>query len=321
MLIAAALYLAVAGVSLAQDVPSPTPSPAARQSLDDAWWTGPLLAPGAGTLPRGHVLVEPYFYDVIHYGNYDRHGAVTAAEHSQTFGSLTYIIYGLADRFNIGIIPTVNYTRATHGRSSSSLKFGDWTVQAQYRMTQYHPGSWIPTTSISIQQTFPTARYDKLGPHPNDGFGSGVYSTMLSLYTQTYFWMPNGRVLRTRLNVSQQFSTGTSVSGVSVYGTEAGFIGRAKPGNVFTIDAAAEYSATRNWVLATDLVYTYDANTRLTAASGTTDLGDAHSVAFAPAIEYNWSSDVGLIAGIRLFPAGRNTSASIMPVFAINYVH
>ena len=144
---------------------------------------------------------------------------------------------------------------------------------------------------------------------------------MLSLYTQTYFWMPNGRILRTRLNVSQQFSTGTSVSGVSVYGTEAGFIGRAKPGNVFTIDAAAEYSATRNWLLATDLVYTYDANTRLTAASGTTDLGDAHSVAFAPAIEYNWSSDVGLIAGIRLFPAGRNTSASIMPVFAINYVH
>ena len=27
------------------------PSPAVRQSLDDAWWTGPMLAPSANTLP------------------------------------------------------------------------------------------------------------------------------------------------------------------------------------------------------------------------------------------------------------------------------
>jgi hypothetical protein len=51
------------------------------------------------------------------------------------------------------------------------------------------------------------------------------------------------------------------------------------------------------------------------------NLGSSNSFAVAPAFEYNWSPAVGIIAGVRLFPAGRNTSASITPVFAINYVH
>ena len=29
-----------------------------RQSLNDAWFTGPMLAPSASTLPRGHLLIQ-----------------------------------------------------------------------------------------------------------------------------------------------------------------------------------------------------------------------------------------------------------------------
>jgi hypothetical protein len=36
----------------------------APQSLDDAWWTGPLVAYSAHSLPQGHLLIEPYLYDV-----------------------------------------------------------------------------------------------------------------------------------------------------------------------------------------------------------------------------------------------------------------
>ena len=45
-----------------------------RQSLDDAWWTGPILAASASTLPQGHALIEPYLYDVISNGRYDSEG-------------------------------------------------------------------------------------------------------------------------------------------------------------------------------------------------------------------------------------------------------
>jgi len=43
---------------------------AADQSRDDAWWTGPMLAPSAATLPQGHVLVEPYLFNVMSYGRF-----------------------------------------------------------------------------------------------------------------------------------------------------------------------------------------------------------------------------------------------------------
>jgi hypothetical protein len=41
----------------------------------------------------------------------------------------------------------------------------------------------------------------------------------------------------------------------------------------------------------------------------------------APAIEYNFSSRVGVIVGARWFAAGRNAEASITPVAAINIVY
>jgi len=62
-LMIARLLVGAAGAEAQQET-SP-PSSVVRQSLDDAWWTGPMLAPSAATLPRGHFLIEPYFYDVI----------------------------------------------------------------------------------------------------------------------------------------------------------------------------------------------------------------------------------------------------------------
>ncbi len=312
--------LCVALCTLAAD-PTPSPSPQAREQLNDAWWTGPLLAPAAGTLPRGHVLVEPYLYDVIQYGTYDRNGILRASSHSNSFGNLTYLIYGATDRLSVGALPTFGYTTTTNGTDSSGIGFGDIALQAQYRLALYHPGSWIPTTSINIQETFPTGRYDRLGDHPNDGFGSGVYTTTISLYTQTYFWTQSDRIVRARFNFSQAFSGATAVDGVSVYGTDAHFHGTAKPGNAFTFDGAAEYSVTRNWVLAFDLVYHTAGNSQVRGTTMTHDLGSSRSWAIAPAIEYNWSPNVGIIAGVRAFPSGFNTSATVTPAIAVNIVH
>src|SRR5689334_4554355 len=94
-------------------------APIARQSLDDAWWTGPILASGAGTLPQGHALIEPYLFDVIRDARYDQHGHRRSADRSQTIGSLTYVLYGVTDRFTAGLIPTFVFNDASNGRDSS----------------------------------------------------------------------------------------------------------------------------------------------------------------------------------------------------------
>jgi len=306
-LIAASLF--AAAQIAAQSLP---PSPANRQAMNDAWWTGPLLANSASTLPAGHILVEPYVYDVI-------------SPHTNGLGSRAYVLYGLFNRFTIGFIPIIGYNVISNGPNSSLVGFGDFTPQAQFRLHQFHEGGWLPTTSILVQQTFPTSKYDRLN-RTSDGFGGGVYTTNMALNNQTYFWMPNGRILRVRLDISQAFSTRASLQDVSVYGTTTGFRGHAYPGASFTVDLAGEYSVTRKWVLALDAVYHQSGNTPVIGYNATNsapvrlDSGSSSGFGFAPAIEYNWNGSVGVIVGTRVIAPGRNTTMTVTPAIAINFV-
>ena len=299
-----------------------------RESMADAWWTGPLLAPSANTLPQGHMLIEPYVYDVTTQGFYNSTGTRVSAPHANEFGSLTYFNYGLFNKFTVGVIPVFGYNEVSHGPNSSSLEVGDLNVQAQYRLRLFREGSWLPTISVNFQETLPVGKYDQLGNNANNGLGSGAYTTTLGFYTQTFFWMPNGRILRTRFNATQAFSHSASIQDVSVYGTTQGFRGHASPGAALFLDLAAEYSITHHWVLAGDAVYRHQYNTAVSgynlsdpATSIFLNSGPSQVFGFAPAFEYNFTSKVGFIAGARIFPAGKNTTDSITPVIAVNIVH
>jgi hypothetical protein len=293
---------------------------ASTQSRDDAWWTGPLLAASPGTLTPGHFLIEPYLFDAIAQGHYDNDGNRHPVPHANDFGSQSYILYGLTDEVGIGLIPRFAFNDPGEGRGSSKVGVGDVTLQAQYGLTQFHEGSWIPTTAFVLQETLPVGKYDQLGDRPANGVGAGAYSTNLALYSQYFFWMPNGRILRTRFDVSYSISGSAGVRDVSVYGTDEGFRGRARPGNVTVANAAGEYSLTRNWVLAMDLVYEHDGSTHVYGSGLNVNSGTAHTWSLAPAIEYNFNSRVGIIAGAKFTVAGRNATAVVIPVAAVNIV-
>ena len=305
---------------------------AARQSLDDAWWTGPLLAPAAGTLPRGHWLVEPYFYDVMAYGHFDRNRTLQSSGAAHSMGNQSYIEYGLVDKFTLGLIPRLGFHESNAGQDSAGFAVGDLTLQGAYGLTSYQPDSWMPMTSFVVGETFPIGKYDRLSGKTDGALGSGAYSTTVSLYSQKYFWLPNGRILRTRFDVSYSISEWASVHGESVYGTLDNFIGRAHPGPSFTSDLAFEYSATRNWVLAADIWWEHDGNTRVegdyyaqTVTAGLLpsvleDFGSSEILYLAPAVEYNWSPTMGVIAGARVAAMGRSVTATVTPVAAINMV-
>jgi hypothetical protein len=296
-----------------------------RQSLGDAWWTGPMLANSASTLPRGHYLIEPYLYDVRTNGAFDRDGNRHGTKRSHGYGSLTYMTYGVTDTVSLSLIPTFGYNDPAEGLSSSGVGMGDVSIAAQYRLTQFQPGHWMPTISLALQQTLPTGKYDKLGERAADGFGSGANTTMIGIYSQTYFWMPNGRILRMRLNLTKAISDRVGLADTSVYGTEDGFRGSARPGASFVANAAWEYSITRHWVLALDAVYRQTHNTRVrgfdaSGAAATFDLGSSRSFALAPAVEYNFNANVGVLLGVRSIVAGRNASSHVTPAVAVNIV-
>jgi len=307
----------------------PTPTSAiSRQSLDDAWWTGPMLAPSANTLPRGHFLVEPYLYDVTTQGFYNSSGTRVSVPHENSFGSLTYALYGVTNKFTVGMIPTFGYNEVSNGPGSAGVGVGDVTVQAQYRLHLFREGTWIPTMSIAVQETLPSGKYDQLGNRPSDGFGAGGFTTTPAFYSQTFFWLPNGRILRMHFNVAPALSRGVKVQDVSVYGTSAGFRGHAKPGPSIFVDAAWEYSMTKRWVFALDATYRHQGNTSVIGYNISDPVQPiqlssrtADAFGLAPAIEYNWKRNLGVLLGARLIPLGRNTAITITPALAINFVH
>jgi hypothetical protein len=289
----------------AQDAP-PNHAAIARQRLEDAWWTGPLIANSPAPLPKGRAYVESYLFDVRSPG-------------SDAFGSQTYLLYGLSDRWTAGARPSFGYTRRDDGDSSSGVGVGDLTLHAQYALTTYAAGSRTPAIAVAIEASLPTGRYDRLD-RASDGFGSGACTTTLAVYAQQYFWLDNGRLLRGRLNVGGSFSGRTRVRGRSVYGTGDGFAGHARPGASVFVDNAWEYSLTRRWVLSTDFYYRHDAaaSVRDTAGDRVGPRVASDTFAVAPAIEYNWSARVGVIVGAR-FVAGRgHNQSSVTPIAALS---
>lgn len=279
-----------------------------------------MLAPSAATLPAGHVLIEPYLYDVISDARFDGSGKrqSTTAEHD--IGSLTYLLYGLTDRVTLGMIPRFGYNEPAGAPHSSGIGLGDLTLQAGFGLTSFEDGHRTPAIALVLDETLPAGRYDRLG-RASDGFGAGAYATGLSIYSQDYLWMPNGRILRVRLDLTYSLSSSVSLHDVSVYGTPPGFSGRASPGDTFLVDAAAEYSLTRNWVLALDVVYQHADDTIVRGVALLAHSGSSRELQLAPAIEYNWTSRIGVLLGVRITAEGRNAAASVTPAVAVNMVH
>lgn len=309
------------GVQMQQPVPCDQ-----RHPMNDAWWTGPMLANTPATAPRGHSLIETYVYDVTTQGAYAANGARQSAPHANGYGSLTYLIYGLSDKTGFGVLPTVGYTTATGQPSSAGPGMGDFTLLLQRRLTTFQPCGKIPIVSVNVEQTLPTGAYDRLG-RANNGFGAGAWTTNPSFLSQMYFWMPNRRILRTRLDLSDAFAHAVDVRDASVYGTSAGFRGTAHPGSSFFLDNSWEYSVNRSWVLATDITYRNTGNTRVSGAytngpaNVTLNSGWSDAWGVAPAVEYSWKPYLGVLLGVRLIPAGHNTSETLSPAIAINFVH
>jgi len=299
-----------------------------RQAVQDAWWTGPLLASPGAAMPQGHLVVETYLFDAIVQARYDDSGARRAVPRTDGFQSQTYFFYGLTDTVTLGLGARFAYEQPSQGRSGSRIGVGDTTVRAQYQLAEWRAERWLPTISMMLAETLPTGKFDRLGDRPSDGHGAGAHTATLALFSQRPFWLPTGRILRVRLNLSWSRSDRVEIQDVSVYGTRSGFRGQAALGANFEADLAAEYSLSHQWVLALDLDYLHGASTTVRGsyppAQGgpaivvTDNSGSSQLLSVAPAVEYNWNASVGVIAGVIVPVSGRNTGAAFTPAIALN---
>lgn len=275
-----------------------------------------MLANSAATLPRGHALIETYLFEQIQ-------------GKSRIYGSLTYLLYGVTDRVTIGFKPMFGV--AAGKGSPSNVNIGDLALTAQYRLTSLTAPIGSPTISVAVQRSFPTGRYDELDTRPATGLGSGAGATTLSLYGQQYFRLSNGHLFRGRVNLSRTFAESAHVDGESVFGTHSGFQGHAKPGHNISAGVSGEYSLNRHWVIALDIVHDrtgagsvsgeYPALAPAPSRVSTFRLKPSRSFALAPALEYSFNANLGILVGTRFRLRGHNSAPSITPAVAINYVH
>ena len=276
-----------------------------RAAMKSARWTGPLLASNAETLPRGHVYTEPYFFDGISGG--DHHP-----------GSSGFYQYGLRDNWTVGMQPFFSVGTERFNRGAA---IGDFKLLSQVRLSHFTPDHQVPSVALVTNLIIPTGKHDRLGTLKN-GHGSGAFAPEIGINVQQYFLLKNGRLLRARINILHDFPLRTKVAGRSVYGTVNGFRGHATPGAKTSLILGAEYSVSKEWVLALDIERDQWGKTKVkgrNASGAPIDQTSPKSwnVGFAPAVEYNWSDRAGAIIGVWIVPKGHNTRSSVTPAIAI----
>jgi hypothetical protein len=295
---------------------------------EEAWWTGSLLSASAATMPPGRWLIEPFVVDAITTGEYDAAGTRERAPREQEVGAAAYLMYGLIDGLSVGLLPHLALYREDSAAGSSGLALGDVTLISQLRLTAPDAARGIPATSLLLEETLPSGRYERLAGGADAASGAGAYTTQVAFYAQTLLHLHH-RPLRLRLNLTYALSARVALEDVSVYGTPSGFRGSAHPGASLTAVTALEYSLTRHWVLACDGVYQRAGNTRVTgtvptAGTGSallpyqSDTGTGQAVSVAPALEYNFNAEIGVIAGANVSVWGRRSAAAVVPAVAVN---
>ena len=301
--------LAAVAAALICSIPAGAHAQSYAERLDvamkEARWTGPLLASTAETLPRGHFYTEPYFFDGISGGQHNP-------------GSSGFYQYGLAGNWTVGVQPFFSLGTRRDNRGAA---IGDFKLLSQVRLSHFTAEHRVPSVALVTNLVVPTGKYDHLGALKS-GHGSGSFAPELGVNVQHYFLLKNGRLLRARINVLKDFPLRTHVTGRSVYGTGPGFRGHARPGSKTSVILGAEYSVTKEWVVAFDVERDQWGRTKVSGRNADGSLVEQISrrswdVGFAPAVEYNWSERAGAIFGVWIVPKGHNTAASVTPAVAI----
>lgn len=283
------------------------------------WLTGPLLAPSGHTIPAGHVNYEPYFYFTENQGRYNSHwDAQTTPRFTTALLQPTFQI-GVAKGFEFDIAPQTSWNHTKH---VSTWVLNDLPVTFAFQLLKDQPGKWWPAIKLRLAANIPIGKFQKLSSHKlgTDSGGSGNWSPAAGLVFSHLYHLSGVHFLATRGFISYSVSTPVHVKGLNTYGGSVHTRGTVYPGNTFQTICSFEYTMTQNWAFAMDTMYQHANKTRFSGQSGGTSLKKPSSEQFsiAPALEYNWNENVGLIGGSWFSLGGRNSTRFVSWVLAFN---
>lgn len=292
----------------------------------DPWFTGPLLAPAGHNIPRGHTNIEIYGLNIDTNGRYDRgrHIVRTPEFDSRIFNPI--ITHGFTDwldvQFNIPYI--FNSTRHVNYN-----RLADVAMALGFQLFEQKGASNRMDIRFLLQETFPTGRFERLndGAFGTDSTGLGSYLTSFGLNFQYLKPLYNNHYLRTRLILSRLYASPVNVFGLNSYGGTISTQGKIRPGSENGLDLAFEYTLTQHWVAVMEGTWASGAATRFNGVLNIGNIGGPGATigsdqyggeTLAPALEYNFNGNVGLIGGVWFPWSGKNTSRFMTFVLALN---
>ena len=302
--------------------------PAVDFSMEPPWLTGPLIAPSSVTVPPGSLNIEPYLFATAYTGNYNQDWK--AIEHPTIWSNNFQVLIetGILSNLDIQIVPGAywNYTEHEAHWAIADLPV---TLSVQLYNNDFTKDDWIPSIKLILRELFPLGKYNHLDPRKleTDAGGFGSFVTGVGLVFGKLFHLRGVHFLNARFTAQYNLPSKVNLKGFNFYGGGYGTKAKYFPAQNFFLDLAFEYTLAQRWALALDLVASYYIKAHFSGFAGLNPDGTLASLAtapriqysIAPAIEYNWSANWGVIGGVWLSVAGRNSQQFVSGVIALNY--
>jgi len=283
------------------------------------WLTGPLFTQSGEVVQIGHFNIEPTVFYTTRYARYNKDWKSIAIPKFNQVNYLAFIKIGIQEKIALSCTPQ-GFHNITKGVSSDG--FGDLPIGFDFQLLEDREGQ--PPVKISVIETIPFGKYKELDPDKlgTDSIGLGTFSTQIMLATCNLFKFSETNYLSTCANFFVVFPQPVHVKGFNAYGGDHSTSGKVYPGTTFNFYCSAEYTLTENWALALDVLSLYALETDFRGYSDK-PVGSPSSVqiSLAPAIEYNFSKSLGIIAGSWFTVAGRNSTSFWSAAAAINYFY
>lgn len=314
------LFVFASSIVTAVQIPSLHP---AHLNIEAPWFTGPLLAPSALTIPGGHYNIEPYVYAIAQVGIYDNDWQAQKEETVWTNYTQESLQFGINSWADFAFFPTLYYN---HTNGAGMWELGDLPIKFDFQLHKNIRSldQWSWALSFSIEETIPLGKFRNLSPKKKktDVGGAGSWQTTFVLNWGNLFRLRKNYFITWRTALEYTIPAPVHVKNLNFYGGGRGTNGIVYPGKTFLIDSAVEINLSQNWAFALDVVGQWATRVRFkgkTLISNTVPKSIQFSL--APAIEYNWSANIGIIFGSWFTIAGKNAKEFVGGVAAFNYYH
>jgi hypothetical protein len=288
---------------------------------DSPWLTGPLLAPTGFTIEPGHFNIEPYFISSATSGRYNKDWKFIKEDTFWSQSIQPQLQFGILDFMDFQITPSYFWNRC---KGVSSCGFGDigTSIGIQLFKHERQVHEWSTGVRVIIGQVIPIGKYQNLSmeKYGTDGLGRGSWQTIMGISWGNLFYLGAKHFLAYRCTATANIPSSVKVKNLNIYGGDSGTIGKVYPAKNIILDQGFEFTLTQSCTLALDVVGVWNSKTYFQGKTNTPiNAPPSWQFSLAPAFEYNFSSNLGLIFGPWFTVAGKNCFQFAQAVFAINY--